>query len=293
MYKMHGVVPPMITPFTQDGELDIVKLETLVEFLCDQVHGLFICGSYGCGPMMDVEERKKVTEITCAKNNGRVDVITHVGSTSTKTTVELTKHSVDQGVQAVAAVGPFYFKHNRDSIISFFDDMVKAAGSTPVYVYNNPGFQGYSMDLSLIQALRDVGVHGIKDATFSIIEHASYHRVLGQDFDIALGTEAMFLSAAALGTKAFIPGLGNAFPEINVKLFDEAMNKDYEACKQTQFLINQMRDVMYLAKSTQLAVYAMLELRGIVSTFPRKPFLPASKEEKIIMKQALELLNVL
>jgi len=293
MYSMYGVVPPMVTPFTKNGDIDEDGLRTLVKFLKEHVHGLFICGSYGSGPMMNTEERKKVAEITVKENQGKVDVIVHVGSADTRTSVDLTRHAASLGAQAVAAVGPYYFHHNKDSILSFYGDLVKAAGNTPVYVYNNPGFQGYPMDVSMIEELRTIGVHGIKDATFNIMEHAAYRRKLNKDFDIALGTEAMFLSAAVLGTKAFIPGLGNAFPEINVRMFDEAMRGDYEACRETQFIINQMRDIMYMARSTQLAVYAMLEIRGILTTYPRKPFLPALDADKEKMRQALRELKVL
>ena len=292
-YSMFGVVPPMVTPFAENGELDEKKTRILVQFLKEQVHGLFICGSYGSGPMMSIEERKLLTEITMDENQGKVDVIVHVGSADTRTSMDLTRHAVAQGATAVAAVGPYYFHHNRDSILSFYEDLVKAAKDTPVYIYNNPGFQGYTMDISLIDDLRNVGVHGIKDATFNILDHAAYRRKFEKDFDIALGTEAMFLSAAVLGTKAFIPGLGNAFPEINVQMFDEAMRKDYEACRKTQFIINQIRDVMYMAGSTQLAVYAMLELRGILTAYPRKPFLPASNSDKDKMRHALHELKVL
>jgi len=283
----------MVTPFTKNGDIDEDGLRTLVKFLKEHVHGLFICGSYGSGPMMNTEERKKVAEITVKENQGKVDVIVHVGSADTRTSVDLTRHAASLGAQAVAAVGPYYFHHNKDSILSFYGDLVKAAGNTPVYVYNNPGFQGYPMDVSMIEELRTIGVHGIKDATFNIMEHAAYRRKLNKDFDIALGTEAMFLSAAVLGTKAFIPGLGNAFPEINVRMFDEAMRGDYEACRETQFIINQMRDIMYMARSTQLAVYAMLEIRGILTTYPRKPFLPALDADKEKMRQALRELKVL
>ncbi|MFA5528739.1 MAG: dihydrodipicolinate synthase family protein [Peptostreptococcales bacterium] len=293
MFKMKGVVPPMITPFLENGDLDIDGLRRIVNFLSENVQGLFICGSYGSGPMMSIEERKKVTEVTVAESKGRVDVVAHVGSTSTRTSVDLTKHAIATGVQAVAAVGPFYFKHKNDSVISFFEDLVQAAKGTPVYVYNNPGFQGYPMDIELIKSLKNVGVHGIKDATFNIIEHATYQRALGDSFDVVLGTEAMFLSAAALGTQAFIPGLGNAFPEMNVQMYREAMENDFVACRKTQFLINEMREVMYLARSTQLAVYAMLEIREVIKSFPRKPFLPASEEEKGKIKKALMKLNVL
>lgn len=279
MFRMHGVVPPMVTPFIKSGEIDEKGLLQLVEYLRENVHGLFICGSYGCGPLMSIEERKRVAKITCDVNNGKTDIIVHVGTTNNKQSVELTKHAVALGVQAVAAVGPYYYNHQDDSIVKFYSDIVEAANGTPVYVYNNPGFQGYPMSLDLITKLRDAGVHGIKDATFDIMIHAAYHRVLGPDFDIALGTEAMFLPASILGTEAFIPGIGNAFPEINVEMFEQAQRGEYHVCRETQFRINQLRDIMYLARSTQLAVYAMLGIRRIVDAFPRKPFIPASEAE--------------
>lgn len=294
MYKMKGVVPPMITPFDKEGNLDVSALEKLVTFLSDNVHGVFITGSYGCGAIMDIEERKKVTEVTLKTANGKIDVITHVGSTYNKASVELAKHAADCGVQAVAAVGPYYYKHNRDSILYFYEDLVKAVPNTPVYVYNNVSFQGYLMELDLIKDLKDIGVHGVKDATFDILMHAAYHRVLGgEDFDIVSGTEAMWLPSSVLGSKAFIPGLGNAFPEILIKMYNESQKGDYEACKQTQFMVNKMRDIMYLAKSTQLAVYAMLEIRGIIKAYPRAPFIPASESEKQAIKKELIKLGML
>ena len=50
---------------------------------------------------------------------------------------------------------------------------------------------------------------------------------------------------------------------------------------------------MYLARSTQLAIYAMLELRGIVKCYPRRPFVPATQEEKEKIKIRLKELGLL
>ena len=94
MFKLQGVVPPMITPFDQQGELDVAKLEQLVDFLSERVNGLFICGSYGSGPLMNVEERKKVAEVCVKVSDGRVKVIAHTGTTNTRDTVELARHRV-------------------------------------------------------------------------------------------------------------------------------------------------------------------------------------------------------
>jgi dihydrodipicolinate synthase/N-acetylneuraminate lyase len=295
VFKMKGVVPPMLTPFKKDGELDDDGLKTLVSFLRDKVDGLFITGSYGAGALMSVEERKKVAEITMKTVAGKIDVIVMVGSTNNKTSTELAKHAASIGVQAVAAVGPYYFTHNDDSVCYFYEDLVKAVDDQiPVYVYNNPKFQGYPLSLKLMTKLKSLGVRGVKDATFDILTHATYHRVLkDENFDIALGTEAMWLSACILGTKAFIPGLANAFPEICEKMYKEGMAGDFEACRKTQFEVNKIRDIMYLAKSTQLAIYAMLEIRGILKTYPRAPFIPATEEEKNAIREELKKLNMI
>ncbi|MCF7933900.1 MAG: dihydrodipicolinate synthase family protein [Spirochaetia bacterium] len=293
MFKMKGVVPPMITPFKEDGALDVDGLKVLSQYLKDEVDGLFITGSYGAGPMMTLEERKQVVEVTVNSVEGKIPVIPMVGTTNNRESIELAQHAQSCGVAAVAAVGPFYFSHKAGDLIDFYTDLIESV-DIPVYLYNNPGFQGYEINLELLKELKRRGLAGVKDATFDILTHASYHRVLkDESFDVALGTEAMFASACVLGCQAFIPGLANAFPEINKAMFEQGMAGDFEACRDTQFKINELRDVMYLAQSTQLAIYAMLEIRGILTSYPRRPFITATDAEKAAIKQELRRLGMI
>ena len=168
MFQMYGVVPPMVTPFCENGEVDYDGLKVLVEFLREHVNGLFITGSYGAGVLMTEEERRNVAEGTVKAAAGKVPVIVHVGTADSLSAARLTDHAASAGASAVAAVGPYYFKHSKDEIYRYYDSLVTAAkGRVPVYVYNNPQFQGYTMDLDTIRTLRDsVGVNGVKDATF-------------------------------------------------------------------------------------------------------------------------------
>ena len=295
MFQMYGVVPPMITPFQENGEVDFDALRELVTFLRGNVEGLFINGSYGGGVLMTEQERMAVAETTLRYAGGK-PVIVHVGTADSLSAARLAGHAAANGAAAVAAVGPYYFKHSQDEICHYFDALVRSVkGRVPVYVYNNPQFQGYPMDLDTIRMLKEeVGVSGVKDATFDIQTMAKYMRLLKSDsFDVALGTEAMWLSACVLGCRAFIPGIGNAFPEICEKLFQEGIRGDIEACRQTQFEVNEMREIMYLARSTQLAIYAMLELRGIVKCYPRAPFISASDGEKASIRRRLHELGLL
>ena len=293
MYKMKGVNPPMMTPFKEDGVLDVEGLKTLVSFLTNEVDGLFITGSYGSGPMMSLEERKTVVETTMSITKGDTDVIPMIGTTNNKDSIALAQHAEKVGCNAVAAVGPFYYTHNEYDLLDFYTQLIESV-NIPVYLYDNPGFQGYQIELKTVQKLKERGLAGVKDATFDIIKHAHYHRLMrDESFDVTLGTEAMFASARVLGCEAFIPGLANAFPEINKKMYNQGMNWDMQECAKTQFEINELREVMYLARSTQLAVYAMLEIRGIVKAFPRRPFVPATEEEKTAMTRELKRMGMI
>ena len=287
-YSMKGCIPPMITPFKADGNIDKKALRELVRFLNKKVHGIFICGSYGCGPMMSVEERKTVAEI-CKEEGTNLQIISMVGTTNTRDTIELAQHAKSIKLDAVSALAPFYYHHHMDDVVSFFNDILNAIGPDfPLYIYTNPKFCGYSVDLKTLRRLKELGLAGVKAASFDIMEFADTIREFeGEVFDIVLGTEALWLPAAVYGANAFIPGLANAFPEICVQMYEESKRGDWDACKKTQLKINKMRDLMYLAKSTQLAVYAMLELRGIISCYPRKPFNNASPEEKSLLQEKL------
>lgn len=286
MKKMFGVVPPLVTAFKENGELDENAQKSIVSFLKEKVHGLFVCGSYGNGPLMNIEERKRVFEITAKEVNGKIPVIAHVGTTNLRDSIILAQHAEKYGADRVAAVSPYYYHHNEESILYYFSELVKAV-KIPVYVYNNPKTVGYNIDDKLVLKLVNRGVKGIKDSSFDIMMFANYLWKTPEDFDVVLGSEALWLSAVALGAKAFIPGLGNAFPEICVDLFNTGINGNIIKCREIQKKVNALRDLMYSAGSTIVAVYSMLEFRGIVKTYPRHPFIQMKLDEKNKFKNKL------
>lgn len=295
MKKLRGVIPPMITPFTPEGELDETSLRQLVSYLSERVDGLFICGSYGCGALMNLEERKRVAEIVKETASSDTVIVVHTGTTNTRDTIELTRHAASIGCDAASAVGPYYYKYDADAIHKYYADILDAVGDAiPFYAYHNPGFQGYETNLDVFRRLKDKGLAGIKDATFDIMKFATYQRELvDENFDVALGTEAIWVAANALGGQAYIPGIGNVFPELCKQMWEYSMGGKTEEALAMQFQINKLRDIMYLARSTQLAIYAIAEIRGIIKASPRAPFIPATAEEKRAIATALDRMGLL
>ena len=94
--KITGIIPPVITSFDKDGNFDESAQREVVRFLVDEVDGLFPTGTYGAGPMMSIDERKKVMEVIVDEVNGKIPVIFMVGAPSTRDAVELAEGEINK-----------------------------------------------------------------------------------------------------------------------------------------------------------------------------------------------------
>jgi hypothetical protein len=112
MKKFSGVIPPVITAFDKEGRFDESAQRDIIKFLKSKVNGFYPVGTYGSGPLMDVEERKKVAEVIVDEVNGDVPVMIHIGSASTAQAVDLARHAESIGADAVGAIPPYYYKKN-------------------------------------------------------------------------------------------------------------------------------------------------------------------------------------
>jgi len=293
--QLKGIIPPLTTPFTPNGDVYKKGLRDLTEFQIDKgSHGLFICGTYGSGPIMTLEERKKVHEIIINQAQDRITIVAHVGTTSTSQSITLARHAQDVGSDYIASISPYYHRHDERTIIAYFKALVKAV-DLPVYVYNNPKACGVTITPSFLRHLADIGVQGIKDSAFSYIDFA--HSILAMedrpDFRFIVGTEGIALPAFMAGAKGCVSGLANVFPELMVSLWDTYQAGDYEKAAILQMKVVKARKILHIPSSTNAACYAVLKARGIDVGQPKKPILPVLPEKKAAMLEAYKEMGLL
>ncbi len=283
--KISGIIPPLLTAFTKDGEFDEKAQRDIVSFLVDKVQGFYPCGTYGSGPLMSVEERKRVAEAVIDEVNGRVPVIMHVGGASTRSVVELAKHAEKAGATAVAAVPPIYYGFKEPEVERHFKALVEAV-SIPVFVYNNPKTTGVSVSAEFLNCLAQAGVRGVKDSSFDIMVFYNYlWKVKKEGFIPVIGTEALIFPAVGMGAHASVSGLANAIPEPVVELFNAVKAGDLEKARPLQKKVSAMRDIMHYAPTLAM-IQAILRKRGVNAGYPRLPFvLP---EEDLVNRAVTE-----
>src|SRR5919199_339388 len=157
----HGVLPALITPFTEDGAaIDAQALAANVERLIGAgVGGLVPGGSTGEFTTLTNSERRQLTEITVGAAAGRAPVVAGTGALSTRETVELSVHAEQAGAAAVMIIPPFYDAPSWRELKAHYAAVADAT-SLPIMYYNMPAVSGVTLSA---EQLRELPVACLKD----------------------------------------------------------------------------------------------------------------------------------
>jgi dihydrodipicolinate synthase/N-acetylneuraminate lyase len=208
---LRGNLAAAITPLRDGGSaLDDDAFAPYVDFLVDGgLDGILALGTTGEGILLTTTERKRAAELFVSAATGRFQVAVHCGAQTTADTVELARHAVDAGADAVAVIGPPYFVLDEEALYQHFAAAAEAANPLPFYLYEFKARAGYSIPLSVIERLGD-RVAGLK------VSNQPWDKVepyLIEGLDVFIGAETLAGHGLERGAAGSVSGLAAAFPE--------------------------------------------------------------------------------
>jgi dihydrodipicolinate synthase/N-acetylneuraminate lyase len=240
----NGVSPAMATPLQADGyQVNVDVVPQLVDFLIDAgVKGLFVGGTTGEGILLETSERKRLHEATVAAADGRVPVLLQVGANRTDVAVALARHAQQIGADAIAAVTPYYYGVDDDSLFGYYAAIAQAASQTPLLLYDIPhmAINGISPDLLSRLDQEFASLAGVKTSNRDAQQVRRLLAAATEPLIILGGNETVALGLLALGTHGIISGLSTAVPEPFVALSEAMARGDMATARRQQQLINQM-----------------------------------------------------
>src|SRR5580658_250859 len=164
---LHGIFPPITTPFYPDGNVYFKKLESNVErYSRTPIAGIVVQGSTGEAIMLSDQERRDVLKVArAAAAPGKV-LIAGTGTESAVETLRLTEYAAELGYDVALIRTPhFYRKQMLPANLLAFYRTVADRSPLPVMIYNVPPFTAYDIPAELVIELADhPNIVGIKES---------------------------------------------------------------------------------------------------------------------------------
>src|SRR5919106_2408688 len=210
----HGVLPALITPFSDDGNgIDTHALAAIVDRLVGAgVGGLVPGGSTGEFTTLTNAERRRLVEVTVEAAGGRVPVVAGTGALSTRETVELSVHAEQAGAAAVMIVPPLYDALSSRELQAHYTAVADVI-EIPIMYYNLPSASGVKPTAA---QLRELPVAWLKDTGGDAVAATELIQTGGPT--LLNGWDTLTFAALAAGVEAVVWGTASILPEQCVEL---------------------------------------------------------------------------
>lgn len=289
IYK--GIFVAFNTLFDENDEINIEAMKLLANKYCELgVNGLYVCGSTGEGFLMSSEERIRTAKAVIEAVGGRIPVIVHIGSASTKEAIVLAKNAENDGATAISAVPSVYYRPGEKAIENHWNEIMNAV-SLPFIIYNIPQLTGYDISFDLFKRMAEKEqVIGIKNTSESTCQTERFRKIAPKDFIIFNGPDEQLLAGRLMGANAGIGGTYGCMPELFLELERNIAAGNIDEAKQWQVKINDIIYKLLSFPSLYGATKAVMKNRfGIETGKPRLPFFPVDINNEEILKLCEEI----
>jgi len=204
MARFGKVLTAMVTPFRDDGSLDLDTAASLAQWLSDNgSDGLVIAGTTGEAPTLTHDEQIDLIGAVVAAVD--VPVVAGAGSNDTAAAVELTERAQKAGADGVLSVAPYYNRPSQAGLAKHFAS-VAAATDLPVVIYDIPVRTGRKVDTATLLDLAHgvANIVGVKDAAGDPAETAALIAHAPDDFEVYSGDDSLTLPLLSVGAVGVI-----------------------------------------------------------------------------------------
>ncbi len=270
----------MVTPFTPDGELDLVRAQELALRLLDQgSEALVVCGTTGESPTVFYDDKLRLFAAVLEAVDGQAPIIANAGDNCTDDSVEFAKQVVRLGVDAVMAVVPYYNKPPQEGLYRHFGAIASAI-DVPVVLYNIPGRCVINLEsATTIRLASDFeNIVAVKEASSNLTQIASIIDAAPVGFEVLSGNDEDTLPMMGLGATGIISVASHIVGPQMAEMLNAQASGDHTRALKIHLELMPLFKALFMT-ANPIMVKKALELVGFPVGETRLPLIPASADQ--------------
>ena len=285
---LRGSYTPVITPF-RDGEVDFEKFAELVDRqVREGSHGVLVTGTTAEPSSLTIDERSELAKVAVATVAKRIPVVAATGSQSLAETREITARAEKAGVDALLIVTPYYIKPPQRGLIEYFVEIGRRT-DLPLMIYHIPGRAAVSVTPATVAKIAErlPNLVGLKHALNDLEFLTETLRLLGTDFRIFCGLEALSLPMLVIGAAGLMNAVGNVVPARIAATCNAVERGDLTEARRLHFELFELNQAIFLDTNPIPLKYMMWRLGLLESAELRLPLVQLTEESTQKLDQVL------
>lgn len=287
MKKLYGTGVALVTPFTDDQEVDFRALKKLLDHTAQGVDYYVVMGTTGEAATLDSAEKKSILQFVKDNNAKNLPIVYGIGGNNTRQVLDTIKDTDLSGVGAILSVSPYYNKPSQEGIYQHFMAIADAS-PVPVILYNVPGRTASNIAAdTTLRLAQHANISGIKEASGNLEQCMRIARDKPKDFLLISGDDMFTLALYAMGASGVISVLANAYPLIFRGMKEHALGSNYADASQEIFKLLDLNPLMY-EEGNPVGLKVILEQMGVCSGVVRLPLARPSESLRTKILSRLE-----
>ena len=284
-----GVIPPAVTPFDSNEDLDERSLRGEVEYLIAAgASGICVTGSTGEGATLTLAESARVARIVSDQARHRVPIISGIIQNSTRVVQEFAQASQAAGVDALQVTPVHYlFAPDAGGTVDFYRAIARQI-PLPIFIYNVIPWA--SLDpATLVRVMHEVShVIGVKQSGGDMHKLADLLTMVSPEHLVFTAIDDLLYPSFVLGVHGTIAGIATAIPRTVVELWDAVQRADHAKALQLHRIALQMWRAIE-GSNMPAKMKLALQLQNRSSGVARSPYAAITEEQRQAIERAVEL----
>jgi 4-hydroxy-tetrahydrodipicolinate synthase len=277
--SLRGSMAPVVTPFTDAGEVDLDGLRRLITWQLDSgSHGISLGGSTGEPSAQTAQERITAMTEAAAVIADRVPFLPGTGSARLDETLELTAAASGLGADAALVITPYYARPTQEGLFQWYAAVAGQHPELPIVVYNVPSRTAVDIAPETVARLRRRfdNIVGVKETTrdFEHFSRVLYH--CGRDILVWSGIELLCLPLLALGGAGFVSAVANLAPAAVAQMYELWMAGEHEKARELHYGLHPLVDVIFTETNPAPAKWVLQQAGLLGSARVRPPLASVS-----------------
>ncbi|MBR5275707.1 MAG: 4-hydroxy-tetrahydrodipicolinate synthase [Bacteroidaceae bacterium] len=277
--RMRGMGVAIITPFTENNEVDYAALEKLVDLhLNSGTDFLCVQGTTGETPTLTIDEKRNIRKRIIKQVDGRMGIMLGCGGNNTQAVINELQNEDFTGVDGILCVVPYYNKPSQEGMYRHFKAIADST-TLPIYLYNVPGRTGVNMQPeTTIRLANDCkNIIGFKAASGNLDQIKRLIDNKPDTLDVLSGDDGLTYDIMKAGGVGVISVFGNVYPKQCVELVRLLEQGKYEEAAQLSEKYSEIFKLLFV-DGNPAGAKAQLATMGYIKNVLRLPLIPASAE---------------